>query len=485
MVLRATEEACFEGISAVVKGRSIRPVSCAVALTLAFAQYWLLNYAAFPLFDEVFIWTREVSACIGGLALAALACVSYWQPRRVSKGAFTAGVAAFMLLGSIFSALGLVFELKTLTVVGISLATIGGGLANIAVGLGCIGLGARMLGVVVVWAYVASFVLRWVFSLLPIPLNVAIFVIAPMMSVFLVRSTLKDALDSMGRSEAPASFAITTPGSFIPFGHQIFISLVVFRFVYGYTLTFGEIDRVPFVGFLALAPLAILLVLVLAKRDSLSYDGLFRASILFSVAGFLTVSIADGGRGEAANAFLSAGTGFFEILMYYVLISLGSKNPFAALPSLAWGNAMASWGTILGAMAGRTANHAAVSDSHVLATTSAAIVFLLVFYVVVVLRRFSFADTVAHMVRVEGPSIQRAVEEVDLVAARAARLAVECGLTDREREVFDLLAHGRNARFIQDALTVSYNTVKTHVSHVYTKLGVHTQQELIDLVEKR
>ena len=35
----------------------------------------------------------------------------------------------------------------------------------------------------------------------------------------------------------------------------------------------------------------------------------------------------------------------------------------------------------------------------------------------------------------------------------------------------------------QETLVVSYNTVKTHVSHVYAKLGVHSQQELIDIVE--
>ena len=37
----------------------------------------------------------------------------------------------------------------------------------------------------------------------------------------------------------------------------------------------------------------------------------------------------------------------------------------------------------------------------------------------------------------------------------------------------------------QETLVVSYNTVKTYVSHVYAKLGVHSQQELIDIVEGR
>ena len=38
---------------------------------------------------------------------------------------------------------------------------------------------------------------------------------------------------------------------------------------------------------------------------------------------------------------------------------------------------------------------------------------------------------------------------------------------------------------IQQALGVSYNTVKTHVAHIYAKLGVHTHQELLDFVGRQ
>ena len=62
-----------------------------------------------------------------------------------------------------------------------------------------------------------------------------------------------------------------------------------------------------------------------------------------------------------------------------------------------------------------------------------------------------------------------------------ARLGDEFGLTEREREVFLLLAHGRNGRYIMDNLVISRNTAKTHIKHIYSKLGVHSHQELIDL----
>lgn len=61
------------------------------------------------------------------------------------------------------------------------------------------------------------------------------------------------------------------------------------------------------------------------------------------------------------------------------------------------------------------------------------------------------------------------------------RLSDEFGLTAREREVFVLLAHGRNGRYIMDHLVISRNTAKSHIKHIYSKLGVHSHQELIDL----
>ena len=46
-----------------------------------------------------------------------------------------------------------------------------------------------------------------------------------------------------------------------------------------------------------------------------------------------------------------------------------------------------------------------------------------------------------------------------------------------------LLAKGHNAAYIQDSLYISRSTAKTHINHVYRKLDIHSQQELINMVE--
>lgn len=56
-------------------------------------------------------------------------------------------------------------------------------------------------------------------------------------------------------------------------------------------------------------------------------------------------------------------------------------------------------------------------------------------------------------------------------------------LTPREEEILRYLARGRNTAYIQEKLVVSPHTVKTHVYNIYKKLDVHSQQQLIDLVD--
>lgn len=73
-------------------------------------------------------------------------------------------------------------------------------------------------------------------------------------------------------------------------------------------------------------------------------------------------------------------------------------------------------------------------------------------------------------------------EPVDELTARIRTLAREGGLTPRETEVFDLLARGRSIPYVRDALIISRETAATHAKHIYAKLGVHSRQELIDLV---
>ncbi len=68
---------------------------------------------------------------------------------------------------------------------------------------------------------------------------------------------------------------------------------------------------------------------------------------------------------------------------------------------------------------------------------------------------------------------------------RCDEIADQYVLSKREREVLPLLAKGHNASYIQDALCVSKSTAKTHINHIYKKMDIHNQQELLTMVEDR
>jgi two-component system response regulator NreC len=52
-------------------------------------------------------------------------------------------------------------------------------------------------------------------------------------------------------------------------------------------------------------------------------------------------------------------------------------------------------------------------------------------------------------------------------------------LSEREREIFQLVAEGHSNKEIADLLSVSPATVETHRAHVLQKLGVHNTAELV------
>ena len=65
---------------------------------------------------------------------------------------------------------------------------------------------------------------------------------------------------------------------------------------------------------------------------------------------------------------------------------------------------------------------------------------------------------------------------------RCQALAAIYGLSPRETEVLELVVQGRSYAVVQEELCLSGSTVKTHMSHIYTKTGATGRQALLDLV---
>ena len=69
------------------------------------------------------------------------------------------------------------------------------------------------------------------------------------------------------------------------------------------------------------------------------------------------------------------------------------------------------------------------------------------------------------------------------IEAAVDSVALHFGLSEREHSLLLLLAEDLTAQQAADRLTVSRNTVKSHMAHIYVKCNVHTRAELNELLE--
>lgn len=116
----------------------------------------------------------------------------------------------------------------------------------------------------------------------------------------------------------------------------------------------------------------------------------------------------------------------------------------------------------------------AVSDSTIILL----VVLAVCIFFVVVLQRFYDAYCQLEKDRCAGLSgVRKDTND------KCNELAERYGLSSRESDVFVLLARGYGRRYIADELFIAEGTVSTHINRIYSKMGVHTKQEFLNLVQ--
>ncbi len=218
---------------------------------------------------------------------------------------------------------------------------------------------------------------------------------------------------------------------------------------------------------------------VIFSRRHPRLDTLFLLPFSLVLIGYLAVLSDTEALSSVASALLVTGSVCFELLTWFALCSAAKRNVIDALPTISWGLAVSYIGINLGALLAMATGAGAGASS---ATAQIAIVVVLVafvLYVVVTRRAFSFDKTIEGIAP-DAPEV--IVRDVDTLETHVENLAVRYALTPRERDVMALLARGNNSQRVEEKLSIKHNTVKFHARNVYAKLGVHSQQELIDLV---
>lgn len=241
-------------------------------------------------------------------------------------------------------------------------------------------------------------------------------------------------------------------------------------------------DNYAFLAIIAVGVLFAAIVLLLGSRFDTFM--VYRLSLPIMVAGFVVLTLFVDTFTVASIFLITVGYEFFDVLFWAMLAGIVSQRGRAAVPTFGWGVGCTYLGMAVGTMLSRAMVAAMADGTLEVSSISLVCILVLVLLVVLVLPEGTFSK-IGEVGRggAKAGAGGGAADASDILAARCAELAKQRDLTPRECEVLVLLARGRTLAVVARELGVAEGTARTHMMHVYTKLGVHRQQELIDQVE--
>lgn len=466
---------------------------CVLVLAVMGCAGGILNASLYARVAEYCGIAREISTLSSGVLFLAVFLVTTRRPSLLDRRLLTV-----VALGcAITAAFVLEFALRLgdgpLSVAGFLFFNVASSWASVLLVASLASLGSSKAALVgVVCGMALGEVLHVAHPIVPFETGIVEAVGAYALVIVLLYRRSAPVLDEVAHGAPPASLELSNPESFLQPAHALFLCVGLFSVATGYGLTLNEVSHAPIsVSLTAIVLVGVALWMLLSGARG-KEDALFSFSVLLVVAGFIIAPFTFLTDLPSANALLRIGVRCFDMLVWLVVLAVGRQNLLAMLPTFALVRFMSAVGTDVGAVAGHTTNDLVGTNGDVAMLIAEVVLFAFVAFLWLGFRRFSFTDTIRGVVGMrQGDGVVVSSETASAPAPgfasieeRCAELGAEHGLTERETEIFAMLARGRNGQFVMERYVVSRNTVKSHVKHIYAKLDVHSQQELIDLVER-
>ncbi len=225
--------------------------------------------------------------------------------------------------------------------------------------------------------------------------------------------------------------------------------------------------------------LTVPIIILCLFAKSFRLETLYRFALLFSIFGYLLVPLT--GAHSFSFSFITASNAAFSLLVWSTLALLTSwRVASSSLRIIGLGWALVR---CLSLLIGFTVVSIVVANIN-LSTQSLTIVSVALALVLVLTFLFVLTEKDFESWRVSfSPNANLDGNNNTSLEVRCNTIGHQYGLTTRECEVFYLLALGRNSQRISDELFIARGTTNTHMRNLYAKLGIHSQQELIDLVQ--
>jgi DNA-binding CsgD family transcriptional regulator len=229
---------------------------------------------------------------------------------------------------------------------------------------------------------------------------------------------------------------------------------------------------------------AALLGVSLARTSTSDVRFLAWATLPVAVASLAAIPLAGEGHGLLVSFFVKLSYVSFAAYVLLVLANVAWRHDVPSARVFAAARA-ASEGAMLAGIALRTwMRSSGLLDNQTTLWLIALVGLVAVLGCVVLWHTERAADSQWGLLAVDEASGEHVPTARELELGRCARVAAEAGLTPRETEVLELLVQGLDPARIEETLFLSHNTLKTHLRHIYAKLGAHTRQEVVGLVRE-
>lgn len=222
--------------------------------------------------------------------------------------------------------------------------------------------------------------------------------------------------------------------------------------------------------------ITVLLVLALVTKGTFSRSYIYKIVLPLIASGILLVATLNF-ETHVGPALISIGYTCFDLFCFTLFANACRKTGTDARRAFGWCRAIES-STPLVAIILMSAVEGALHLGDSLVVNLIGLASILVVVAVVMLDRTHLFEREQLNPEIEYPRAEA------LYFARQCEKAIEqFGLSPREAEVLSLIVRGRSVPHISQRLYISRSTVKTHITHIYEKLGVTDRQEMIDAIE--
>ena len=440
-----------------------------------------MNTVVFPELDAVVSPARDLSILANALFLLAVGALATFNPKVLHLKSFDVVTFVCLVAGAVLFFPALQGSHAVSLLLAVCLLAVGRAGALLFAGLSLLDLSRFQVWVAVSVGFLAGLAPVGPLSEAPALVWMVLYLALPIVAFGLVFKGAQPLFDQASEGEPPAEVAIMRPATFLPLASQLFVCLFLFHAAFGFSLRYDEALRLPFADGLLALPLAVFVAYLALLRKTPNDDVLARVSVVCVLAGFFVVTSSNRMALLSTNVLLSAGNILFDMVAWVVLAEIANRNRAGAVAVFSWGRGVCALGSIAGAALGLWCNSLIATSPDLLEFVSGVMLVAVAAYALIGLRTFSFDDTVEGVDSGEGPAAAASPE--DVFEERCTQVIEQYGLSKREGEVFRMLARGRDRTYVQEQLVISRNTVKAHVRHIYEKLGVHSHQDLIDLVQ--